>query len=77
LLWIATGLEMRPAVNNSIQEALDAYDAEYAFARQVLPPEEDRVKLTATRWEGGYRWFQAANVVCLEKARKLKAEGRI
>ena len=68
---------MRPAVDNLIHEALNAYDAEYAFARRVLPAEEDRARLTATRLEGGYRWFRAPNVVCLEKARKLKAEGRI
>jgi hypothetical protein len=64
-------------VSNSVQEALDAYDAEHAFARRVLPPEEDRAKLAAAKWEGGYRWFRAPNVICLEKARKLKAEGRI
>jgi hypothetical protein len=64
-------------VSNSVQEALDAYDAAHAFARRVLPPEEDRVKLNAVRWEGGYRWFRSPNVICLEKARKLKAEGRI
>jgi hypothetical protein len=68
---------MRPAVDNSIQVALDAYDAEYVFARQVLLPEEDRAKLTAIRWDGGYRWFRSPNVVCLEKARKLKADGCI
>ena len=64
-------------MSNSVQEALDVYDAEHAFARRVLPPEEDRAKLAAARWEGGYRWFRAPNVICLEKARKLKAEGRI
>jgi hypothetical protein len=74
---VELGRNMRPVANTSIQEALEAYDAEHAFARQVLPPEEDRVKLTAAPWEGGYRWFRARNVVCLEKARKLKAEGRI
>jgi hypothetical protein len=71
------GGNMKAAVSNSIQEALHAYDAEYIFARRVLPPEEDRAKLTAARWEGGYRWFRAQNVICLEKARKLRAEGRI
>jgi hypothetical protein len=61
----------------SIQEALEAYDREYAFARSVLLPEEDRAKLTAARWEGGYRWFRTRNVVCLEKVQRLRAEGRI
>ena len=61
----------------SIQEVLEAYDREHAFARSVLLPEEDRAKLTAARWEGGYRWFRTRNVVCLEKAQRLRAEGRI
>jgi hypothetical protein len=43
----------------------------------ILPADEDRVRLTLARWEGGYRWFRAPNVICLEKARKLKAYGRI
>jgi hypothetical protein len=64
-------------VNTTIQEVLNAYDAEHTFARRIIPPEEDRAKLTAGRWEGGYRWFRAPNVICLEKARKLRAEGRI
>jgi hypothetical protein len=68
---------MRSTVSNSIHEALDAYDAEYTFARRFLLPEEDRAKVTPVRWEGGYRWFRAPNVICLEKARKLRAEGRI
>jgi hypothetical protein len=64
-------------VSNAVQKELEAYDAEYAFARQVLPPEEDRMRLPLWRWEGGYRWFRAPNVICLEKARKLRTEGRI
>ena len=67
----------RKVMMTSIQEALEAYDREHAFARSVLLPEEDRAKLTAARWEGGYRWFRTPNVVCLEKARKLRTEGRI
>jgi hypothetical protein len=62
---------------NSIREALEAYDQEHAFARAVLPPEEDRSKLRTAPWEGGYRWFRAPNVICLEKARRLRAQGRI
>jgi hypothetical protein len=60
-----------------IQEAIEAYDAEHAFARRVLPAEEDRPRLTSAHWQGGFRWFRAPNVICLEKARKLRAEGRI
>jgi hypothetical protein len=76
----ATGpssVQERKVIVTSIQEALEAYDREHGFARSVLLPEEDRAKLTAARWEGGYRWFRTPNVVCLEKARKLRAEGRI
>jgi hypothetical protein len=61
----------------TIREALDAYDQAHAFARQVLPPEEDRARLITAPWQGGYRWFRAPNVICLEKARRLKEEGRI
>jgi hypothetical protein len=61
----------------TIREALAAYDQEHAFARLILLPEEDRARLTAARWEGGYRWFRTTNVICLEKARRLRSEGRI
>lgn len=80
LLNAVTGpptLQERWVMVTSIQEALEAYDREHAFARSVLLPEEDRAKLTAARWEGGYRWFRTPNVVCLEKAQRLRAEGRI
>jgi hypothetical protein len=60
----------------SLQAALDAYDKAHDFARQVLASEEDRARLSLTQWQGGYRWFRAPNVICLEKARKLRAEGR-
>jgi hypothetical protein len=59
----------------SIQEAIHAYDEAHTFARTILPPEEDRTKLTTAPWAGGYRWFRAPNVICLEKARKLRAGG--
>jgi hypothetical protein len=68
--------ERKATAGNSIREALDAYDREHAFARLVLPPEEDRAKLIAARWEGGYRWFRAPNVICLEKVRRLKQRER-
>ena len=57
----------------SIQEALEAYDQEHAFARSVLLPEEDRANLTAARWEGGYRWFRSANVIPMERYRERRA----
>lgn len=59
---------------STITEAVTQYEEEHAFARQLLLPEEDRLKYTSAKWEGGYRWFRSPNVVCLEKVRLLKAE---
>ena len=54
--------------------ALSEYEAEHEFVRRVLPPVEDRIRyMPQAKWEGGYRWFRASNVVCLEKYRRLKA----
>jgi hypothetical protein len=64
-------------VSSSIKKALEEYDQEHAFARLIIPPEEDRARLPLARWEGGYRWFRAPNIICLEKARRLRAKGRI
>jgi hypothetical protein len=50
----------------TVEEALDAFDREYTFVREILLPEEDRARLTGARWGGGYRWFRSPN-----------AEGRI
>lgn len=60
-------------MSDPIQEAINIYDEEHTFARTILLPEEDRFQLTGARWEGGYRWFRSPNVICLEKARRLKA----
>jgi hypothetical protein len=62
---------------STIAEAIAQYDEEHAFARQLTMPEEDRARYTSEKWGGGYRWFRSPNVVCLEKARRLKALGRI
>jgi hypothetical protein len=57
-----------------LADALAEYEAEHEFARQVTLPVEDRATYMPTaKWEGGYRWFKAANVVCLEKVRRVKA----
>jgi hypothetical protein len=49
-----------------------------AFLQRLILPEEERHRLfPTTTWAGGYRWFRSPNVICLEKARKLRAEGRI
>ena len=34
-------------------------------------PEEDRHLFTAAPWDGGFRWFKADNVVCLEQYQYL------
>ena len=61
-----------------IQDALDEYEREHEFARYVLPPVEDQSRLGFPRRTGGdYRWFRSANVVDLEKVRRLKLAGRL
>jgi hypothetical protein len=70
-------MSVRPPPNGTIQAALEAYDAEHEFAREVTLPEEDRVRFPQFRWRSGYRWFRTPNVVCLETVRRLKATGRI
>ena len=68
-------------MNPRIAVALAEYERENEFTRQVLLPIEDRERFmpTAPPWpaNGGYRWFKAPNVICLEKVRRLKAAGRI
>jgi hypothetical protein len=61
----------------TITEAIAEYDEEYAFARRLTLPEEDRAQYTSAKWEDGYRWFRSPIVICLEKYRRLKALGRI
>jgi hypothetical protein len=39
------------------------------FWQQLTFPEEDRHLHTSAPWDGGYRWFRSANVICLEKYR--------
>jgi hypothetical protein len=60
-----------------ISKALAEYEEEHEFARSILLPEEDRRILSSIPWQGGYRWFRSPNVICLEKARRLRALGRI
>jgi hypothetical protein len=55
----------------TIAEALARYEDEHEFARQILLPEEERTIITSIPWQGGYRWFQSTNVVCLEKYRLI------
>jgi hypothetical protein len=50
--------------SKSIAEAMAQYEAEHEFIRLVTLPVEDRAKYMPTaKWEGGYRWFRAPNVV--------------
>ena len=57
----------------TIQSQLARYDEEHEFLRQFTIPEEDRAKYTSAKWSGEYRWFCSANVICLEKVRRLRA----
>ena len=57
----------------TIKSALAKYDEEHEFLRQVTIPEEDRAKHTSAKWSGEYRWFRSANIICLEKVRRLRA----
>jgi hypothetical protein len=46
-----------------------------SFLRQIVQPEEDRRRLhPTTSWMGGYRWFRASNVVCLEQWRRKRVQ---
>ena len=36
--------------------------------------EEDRHLFTTTPWDGGFRWFRAKNVICLEQYRRKLAK---
>jgi hypothetical protein len=64
-------------MTSTFTEALTQYEEEHEFARSILLPEEDRRILSPIPWQGSYRWFRSPNVICLEKARRLKALGRI
>jgi hypothetical protein len=57
----------------TIKSALAKYDEDHEFLRQLIIPEEDRLKHTSAKWSGEYRWFRSANVICLEKVRLLRA----
>jgi hypothetical protein len=56
----------------TLKEQLDRFEADHEFLRQLTIPEEDRRLYTSAKWDGEYRWFRSPNVVCLEKARRLK-----
>jgi hypothetical protein len=58
----------------SLKERLEQFEAEHDLLRQLVVPEEDRVRFTSAKWSGEYRWFRSPNVVCLEKARRLRRQ---
>lgn len=39
------------------------------FFREMMFPEEERPQFTSAKWDGGFRWFAAGNIVCLEHYR--------
>jgi hypothetical protein len=47
-------------------------EADDAFMRKIVFPEEDRHKFTTRPWSGEYRWFRSANVIPIERYRKRK-----
>jgi hypothetical protein len=55
---------------------VEAYtDTDEAFLRQLVLPEEDRLRLYPTvRWTGGFRWFRSPNVIPIEQWRRGKEE---
>ena len=56
----------------TLGDAIARYDDEHSFARLITLPEEERARYTSAKWAGGYRWFRSPNVICLEKARRVR-----
>jgi hypothetical protein len=46
-------------------------DDEEAFLRQLIIPEEDRLRFTRSKWVGGYRWFRRGKVTPIEYWERL------
>jgi hypothetical protein len=42
-------------------------EADEAFMREITPAEEDRHLFTSAPWCGGFRWWRASNVICIEQ----------
>src|SRR5262249_42135414 len=43
-----------------------AEEEDEVFIQSLVWPEEDRLRMTGTKWTGGYRYFRSPNVVCIE-----------
>jgi hypothetical protein len=67
------GSTMAPNAALSLTELLARDDAEHEFLRQFVIPEEDRAQFT-NEPSAGNRWFRSPNVVCIEKARRLRGQ---
>jgi hypothetical protein len=68
-------MDLMDLMANDLLQRIKQYDDDRAFLRQFTIPEEDRARYTTMKWSGEFRWFRAANVVCLEKARAVLACG--
>jgi hypothetical protein len=58
-----------------VLDLLNQYEADHAFAREIIPPVEDQLRwpaLTLAALPNTYRWFRAPNVIDLEKIRRLR-----
>jgi len=53
----------------NIRSAMHTEEDE-AWWRTFVFPEEERGLFTTAKWDGGYRWFRASNVVCIEQYRR-------
>ena len=58
----------------SLAELLERYDAENDLLRDLVIAEEDRARFTTSKSSGEYRWFRSPNVICIEKARRLRRQ---
>jgi hypothetical protein len=57
---------------------LEEYDQENLWVRELGIAEEDRARLTTSRWKPGeFRFFRSHNVVPIEVARELRDRVRI
>jgi hypothetical protein len=66
--WMRPNKQSEP----SLMELLRLYEQKHERMRKLVLPQE--VKHRLTKWCGGYRWFESENVVCLEKARWVRAK---
>jgi hypothetical protein len=71
------------AEDHRLKDALAEYERAHEFARRVLLPVEDELRLGHIRFNpnphstASYRWFRSENVVDLGAVRRLKQQGRL